>query len=121
LSRVTITSIFDDLYSLKDINTVLLVRTDGVVLLSNIPNKSPDSELIKSLEWIVSVVPSVSREMRKKNLKKVIYDLESAIIIFYSCSSQIVLIALTDPTANLGLLTIELSRTAKIIGEVINY
>ena len=109
----------DELYSLEDVITVLLVRTDGVVLHSNIPSGLPDPELIKSLEWVVSVVPSVVREMRKKNLRKVIYDLESSMIVFYSCGPQSLLIALLEPMANLGLLLIELSRTSKIIGELI--
>lgn len=111
----------DDLYSLEDVITVLLVRTDGVVLQSNIPSVYPDPELIKSLEWVVSAVPSVVMEMQKKNLRKVIYDLESSMIVFYSCSPQILLIALLEPTANLGLLLIELSRTARVIGEALEY
>ena len=110
-----------ELYTLEDVITVLLVRTDGVVLYSYTPSEVSDPELIKSLKWIVSVVPSVVREMRKKNLKKVIYDLESSMIVFYSCGPQILLIALLEPTANLGLLLIELSRTATIIEELIEY
>lgn len=112
----------DELFSFEDVITVLLVRTDGVVLHSNIPSEFPDPpELIRSLEWVVSTVPSVIREMRKKNLRKVIYDLENSMIVFYSCGPQILLIAIFEPTANLGLLLIELSRTANIIGEVIEY
>jgi len=114
----------DELFSLEDVITVLLVRTDGVVLHSKISHGGPklsDPELIKSLEWVVSAVPSVVREMRKKNLRKVIYDLESSMIVFYNCGSQILLIALLEPMANLGLLLIELSRTAKVIGQAIEF
>lgn len=111
----------EELYNLEDVITVLLVRIDGVVLYSYTPSGVPDPELIKSLEWVVSVVPSVIREMRKKNLRKVIYDLESSMIVFYSSGPQILLITLLEPLANLGLLLIELSRTAKIIGELIEY
>jgi predicted regulator of Ras-like GTPase activity (Roadblock/LC7/MglB family) len=115
----TITQNMAELHSLEDVITVLLVRTDGVVLHSSIPRGVPDPELIKSLEWVVSVVPSVSRELRKRTLKKVIYDLENAIIIFYRCSPQILLVTFLKPITNLGLLLIEVSRTARIIEELI--
>ena len=115
----TITQNIADLHTLEDVITVLLVRTDGVVLHSSIPSGVPDSDLIRSLEWVVSVVPSVNRELQKRNLKKVIYDLENAIISFYRCSQQILLITFLKPITNLGLLLIEVSRTARIIEELI--
>lgn len=121
MSKAMIARTMDELYSLEDINTVLLVRTDGEVLRSNIPSESINPDLIKSLEWVVSVVPSVTREMQRKNLRKVIYDLESSMIVFYNCGLQTLLVAFLEPTANLGLLLIELSRTAKIIRDMIEY
>ena len=98
--------------SFEDVRCVVLLRKDGTILRSVLPEK-PDEEVLKLLHWMIQAVPSVTGKFAI-GAKEVIFELETGFIIFVSGGATVLACVATE-YANISFIRLELKRVAKII------
>ncbi len=106
-----------DLYEFDEILATLFIRVDGTILFSRLPEKA-DIELINALEWIQNTTKIMANELQIGNLKKLVVELQLGNVVIHVAGPSTVLVTVTKSRINLGLLLIEISRRAMLIGKM---
>jgi predicted regulator of Ras-like GTPase activity (Roadblock/LC7/MglB family) len=107
-----------------DIHAVILFRLDGQVLSSYYCNEKSE-DLLVVISWVKNIISKTMEELQRGS-KSVKYDKEirpqfTVPVFFYRAGYSSILVTLLDSKANSGLMEIEMSRTAKRLGQIIDY
>ena len=111
------------LFAFNDVQATLLFRLDGRVLTSQYETES-SSTVLSIIKWIKEIIYKTKEELRRgaRSIKydKNIGDNKTIPVYFFLAGSSSILVTILSPSANTGLMEIEMSRTAKRLGMVIN-
>lgn len=122
---VTISSIQEEivhLFKFGDVLGTLLFRLDGRVITSLYETES--SFILSILKWVNNIISKTKLELRH-GAKSIKYDRqlggkESIPVYFYRTGRSSILVTILTSRANTGLMEIEMSRTAKRLGLIID-
>ncbi|MFX0208451.1 MAG: hypothetical protein ACFFDT_20880 [Candidatus Hodarchaeota archaeon] len=106
-----------DLFEFDEILATLLIRVDGTILFSQLP-ETADINIINGIEWIQNTTRIMANELQTGNLKKLVVELQFGNVVIHVAGPNTVLVAVTKTRINLGLLLIEISRRAMFIGKI---
>lgn len=106
-----------------DVRAVLLFRVDGRVLESQYQEEASEIVLIV-VSWVRNIISKTTEELQRGS-RSVKYDKEinrklTIPVYFYLAGQSSILVTLLDSKANCGLMEIEMSRTAKRLGWIID-
>ncbi len=121
-----ITSIKKELIHLnnfRDVQAVVLFRLDGQVLESVYSQKASSSLLIV-ISWVKNIILKTMVELQRGS-RSVKYDKEISTgenipVYFYRAGNSSILVSFLGPLANTGFMEIEMSRTARRLGWIID-
>ncbi len=113
----------DHLNKFRDIYVVILFRLDGQVLESRYTNEVSRSLLIVT-SWVKNIISKTMIELQRGS-KSVKYDKEinkkeTIPVYFYRAGYSSILVTFLDSRANTGFMEIEMSRTARRLGWIID-
>lgn len=106
-----------------DVHAIILFRLDGQVLKSRYSDRG-SPKLITVISWVKNIISKTMEEL-KRGSKSVKYDKEinpgkSMPVYFYRVGNSSFLVTFLDSKTNTGLMEIEMSRTAKRLGWIID-
>jgi predicted regulator of Ras-like GTPase activity (Roadblock/LC7/MglB family) len=121
-----VTSIGEEIEHLAkfdDVKAVLLFRVDGRVLESQYKEEISETVLIV-VSWVRNIISKTTEELQRGS-RSVKYDKEinpkvTIPVYFYLAGRSSILVTLLNSKANSGLMEIEMSRTAKRLGWIID-
>jgi predicted regulator of Ras-like GTPase activity (Roadblock/LC7/MglB family) len=113
----------DHLNKFRDVHAVILFRLDGQVLESRYSQESSRSLLIVS-NWVKNIISKTMVELQRgsRSVKydKEISNVENIPVYFYRAGNSSILVTFLDSRANTGFMEIEMSRTARRLGWIID-
>ncbi|MFX0013612.1 MAG: hypothetical protein ACFFB2_10720 [Promethearchaeota archaeon] len=106
-----------------DVQATILFRLDGRVLHSSYCNEA-SQDLLIVISWVKNIISKTMEELQRGS-RSVKYDKEIRSknripVYFYCAGNSAILVTLLTSTANSGLMEIEMSRTAKRLGWIID-
>ena len=116
-NEIAYLSAFDDVYS------VILFRLDGRVLDSYYSKKNSQT-LLFVIRWVKDIISKTMEEL-KSGSNSVKYDKdinskETIPVYFYRAGNSSIVVTILNSRANTGLLEIEMNRTARRLGRIID-
>ena len=113
----------DHLNKFRDVQAVILFRLDGKVLESKYSQESSRSILIVII-WVKNIISKTMVELQRGS-KSVKYDKEikngeSIPVYFYRAGNSSILVTFLGSLANTGFMEIEMSRTSRRLGWIID-
>ena len=107
----------------EDVIAILLFRLDGQVLKTRHPEKFSKNLLIIS-SWVKNIISKTMEELqsgsRSIKYNKMITERIIVPVYFYLAGRSSILVIVLQSKANTGLMEIEMSRSAKRIGLIID-
>jgi predicted regulator of Ras-like GTPase activity (Roadblock/LC7/MglB family) len=111
------------LANFSDVDATLLFRLDGKVLNAFYGHQSSQRLLI-IIDWVKDIISKTMEQLRNgsQSVKydKDIGEKEPTPVYFYRAGNSSILVTILDPRVNTGLMEIEMSRTARLLGWVID-
>ncbi|MHC1785390.1 MAG: roadblock/LC7 domain-containing protein [Anaerolineaceae bacterium] len=98
--------------SSSEIEAAALVSTDGLPIVSVLPEGVVDDRLAAMAAAMLSLGEQITLELGRGSLEQVFIKGSTGYVILMSISDNIVLTALTNEQAKLGLILLEMRRTA---------
>ncbi len=121
-----IISIDKELTHLADFNDVqaaILFRLDGQVLEARYCNEA-SQDLLNVISWVKNIITKTMEELQRgsRSVKydKVINEKESTPVFFYCAGRTSIVVTVLTSVANTGLMEIEMSRSARRLGWIID-
>ena len=106
-----------------DVQAVILFRLDGQVLEALYCNEA-SQDLLNVISWVKNIITKTMEELQRgsRSVKydKVINEKDSIPVFFYCAGKTSILVTILTPVANTGLMEIEMSRSARRIGWIID-
>ena len=102
-----------------DIESSAVVRTDGLVMASALPNNADEGLIAAMSAALLNIGNRAVTELARGEMDKVIVSGTKGDIILRGVGSEAVLSAITKPGANLGLLLVEMKRAGERIMSVL--
>jgi len=111
-------SILAELKESGDVESSLVIRRDGLILASDLPQT--DSRNISSLvAALLSTSESTSMELKRGAMQELVVESEKGKIVLVSAGKLAVLVSLVKKEGNLGFVLISMERAAKKIENII--
>ncbi|NOZ81623.1 MAG: hypothetical protein GXO63_00525 [Candidatus Micrarchaeota archaeon] len=98
-----------------DIKASLIARVDGLLIHSRLVHGMDGRSLAAMTATIVGTAQTISKEIEQGKLKQVIVDSENGKLISINVGKIAILSCLVSPSANLGLVLLEMSKAAEKI------
>ncbi len=113
----------DYLVNFEDVHAVILFRLDGKVLESRYETGTSQDLLIVT-SWVKNIISKTTEELRRGS-RSVKYEKEISIkktitVYFYRAGNSSILVTFLRARANTGLMEIEMNRTSKRLGLIID-
>jgi predicted regulator of Ras-like GTPase activity (Roadblock/LC7/MglB family) len=96
-----------------DIEASAVVSVDGLIIASALPNDVEEDRVSAMSAAMLSLGERISTELGRGNLEQVYIKGGEGYVILTSIGSEAVLTALAGPHAKLGLVFLEMRRTAE--------
>ena len=113
----------DHLFTFRDVRVTILFRLDGRVLTS-FYDPETSSSILTVIKWVKDIISKTKEELkhgaRSIKYNKQIDQNEALPVYFYRTGNSGILVVILHSRANTGLMEIEMSRTAKRLGIVID-
>jgi predicted regulator of Ras-like GTPase activity (Roadblock/LC7/MglB family) len=111
------------LFLFQDVKATILFRLDGRVLTS-FYEKETSNSILSVIKWVKKIISKTKDELKhgassiKYNKRSV--QKESLPVYFYRTGNSGILVVVLHSKANTGLMEIEMSRTARRLGIIID-
>ena len=99
--------------STPDIEATAVVGSDGLVMASRLPAEVEEDRVGAMSAAMLAIGERSAMELNRGNVQQVIIKGESGYIILIGTGSEGVLVTMTNEKIKLGLLLLELKRTAE--------
>ena len=96
-----------------------VVRRDGLMVISSLPEAVNSKAVAAMTAAIVGTGETASKELAMGQLNQVVVESESGKLISIGAGPETILTALVRPKANMGLIFINMERSAKRVGRII--
>ncbi|MHA1993796.1 MAG: hypothetical protein ACW97Z_04595 [Candidatus Hodarchaeales archaeon] len=111
------------LFTFRDVKATILFRLDGRVI-SSFYDTETSNLILSVIKWVKEIISKTKEELRygARSIKynKQINQNEAIPVYFYRTGNSGILVAILHSRANTGLMEIEMSRTAKRLGLIID-
>ena len=111
------------LFTFHDVNATILFRLDGRVITSFYDTETSNS-ILSVIKWVKDIISKTKEELKRgaRSIKynKQIDNNEALPVYFYRTGNSGILVAILHSRANTGLMEIEMSRTARRLGLIID-
>lgn len=114
-----IKKILDDFESAGDIIGAAVVRRDGLMILSSLPEAVNSKAVAAMAAAIVGTGETASKELSIGVLNQVVVESGSGKLVSVGAGSDAILAVLIKPKANMGLILMNMERAAKKIARII--
>jgi hypothetical protein len=111
--------ILQEFQSSGDIIGAAIVRRDGLMILSSLPEDVNSKAVAAMAAAIVGTGETASRELSIGELSQIVVDSGSGKLISVGAGSEAILTALIKPKANMGLILMNMERASKKISRII--
>lgn len=102
-----------------DVEAAALVSIDGLIMASVLPADIEEDRVAAMSAAMLSLGERTADELGRGELKQVFIKGNDGYVILVGCGSEAVITALTTKDAKLGMVFLDIGRTAKQIGEVL--
>jgi len=111
------------LFTFRDVKATILFRLDGRVIASFYETETSNI-ILSVIKWVKEIISKTKEELKRgaRSIKynKQINQNEAIPVYFYRTGNSGILVTILDSRANTGLMEIEMSRTAKRLGIIID-
>ena len=111
--------ILDEFESTGDVTGSAVVRRDGLMIISNLPKDVNSKAVAAMAAAIVGTGETASKELNIGELNQVVVESASGKLISIGAGPNAIFTALVKAKANMGLILMNMERSAKKIGTVI--
>jgi predicted regulator of Ras-like GTPase activity (Roadblock/LC7/MglB family) len=111
--------ILDDFESSGDVTGAAIVRRDGLMIVSSLPEAVNSKAVAAMAAAIVGTGETASNELNIGTLNQVVVESGTGKLISVGAGSDAILTALIKPKANMGLILMNMERAAKKISRII--
>ncbi len=111
--------IIDKFEELGDVIGSAVVRRDGLMIISGLPSEINSNAVAAMLAAMVGTGETVSRELEIGTLKQVVVESKKGKLVSVGAGEDAIFGALVREKANMGLILMELERSAKRIEKII--
>jgi len=105
--------------SSADVQASAVVSTDGLIIASELPQDVEEDRVAAMSAAMLSLGERTSKELMKGSLEQVFVKGQDGYILLMGAGEDAVLTALAKKDAKLGLVFLDMKRTAEKISEVI--
>ena len=102
-----------------DIEASAVVSVDGLIMASNLPNDVEEDRVSAMSAAMLSLGERIAGELRRGALSLVFVQGEDGYVILISIGEDAVLTALAQSRAKLGLIFLDMKRTAKELAHLV--
>lgn len=110
-------SVLAKLKAVGDIEASAVVRRDGLIIADNLPGSINNRTVAAMSAAIVGTAETSSAELQRGRFLQVIVESEKGKLVATGAGQLAILVCLIRPTANLGLVLLEMG---KVSGEISN-
>ena len=96
-----------------------IVRRDGLMVLSSLPEAVNSKAVAAMTAAIVGTGETASNELAMGKLTQIVVESDQGKLISIGAGPETILTALVKPKANMGLILMNMERSAKKIGRII--
>ncbi len=96
-----------------------VVRRDGLMVLSSLPEAVNSKAVAAMAAAIVGTGETASNELSMGQLNQLVVESKDGKLISVGAGTETILTALVKPKANMGLILMNMERSAKKIGRII--
>jgi predicted regulator of Ras-like GTPase activity (Roadblock/LC7/MglB family) len=111
--------ILDDFESTGNVIGSAVVRRDGLMIISSLPEEVNSKAVAAMAAAIVGTGETASKELSIGELNQVVVESVSGKLISVGAGSDAIFTSLVKPKANMGLVLMNMERSSKKIGSVI--
>ena len=111
--------ILDDFESSKDVIGASVVRRDGLMILSSIPEAVNSKAVAAMAAAIVGTGETASNELNIGTLNQVVVESGNGKLVSLGAGQEAIFTALVKPKANMGLILMNMERSSKNITRII--
>lgn len=111
--------ILEEFESLSDVVGSAIVRRDGLMILSGLPNNVNRRGVAAMTAAIVGTGETASKELNMGKLRQVIVESEMGKLVSTGAGETSILTALVRENANMGLVLLEMEKAAKKISRIL--
>jgi len=104
-----------DLKQNGGISGAAIVTRDGLLVVSELSEDIDGETLAAMTATMTGAAETAMSELKKKEIERVIVESKDARLISTEAGKQTILVCMVDMKAKLGLVLLEMERTAKII------
>ena len=104
-----------DLKQNGGISGAAIVTRDGLLVVSELSEDIDGETLAAMTATMTGAAETAMSELKKKGIERVIVESKDARLISTEAGKQTILVCMVDMKAKLGLVLLEMERTAKII------
>jgi hypothetical protein len=118
-TREILEKILRDLKSVGDIEVSAVVSRDGLLMASNIPQDVQGETFAAMSATMLGAAETAVSELQKGKPDKVIVESKEGKIIAKGAGPKALLVAMTDPSAGLGLVLVEMDKASNKVQGVL--
>ena len=111
--------LLDEFQSAGDIIGAAVVRSDGLMILSSLPQDVNSKAVAAMAAAIVGTGETASNELSIGKLNQVVVESANGKLISIGASPEVIFTVLVKPKANMGLILMNMERSSKKIGRII--
>ncbi len=115
----TLAGFIRDLRRLPEIHGVVIVRRDGLVITSDLPDQVDPHKLAAMAAAIVGTGEMAAQELSQGNVSQSVVNCEGGRIICLGGGPEAILVALVGAQGNLGLALLQMEKAARRISEAL--
>lgn len=102
-----------------DVEAAALVSIDGLIMASVLPADIEEDRVAAMSAAMLSLGERTAGELGRGDLKQVFIKGDEGYVILVGCGTEAVITALTTKDAKLGMVFLDIGRTARQIAEVL--
>ncbi len=112
-------ALLDELQSAADIKGAAVVRRDGLMVLSSLPEDVNSKAVAAMTAAIVGTGETASNELSIGKFIQVVVESANGKLVSIGATPDVILTVLVKPKVNIGLVLMNMERSAKKIGRII--
>ncbi|AEA47632.1 roadblock/LC7 domain-containing protein [Archaeoglobus veneficus] len=117
--REMLENVLKDLKSVGDVEASAIVSRDGLLIAADIPQSVNAEAFAAMTATMLGAAETATSELGKGIPDRVIVEGKDGKIIATGAGSKALLVAMTTPKANLGLVLLELGRASEKVKELL--
>lgn len=111
--------VLSDLKKEGDIEAAAVVRRDGLMVTSDLPQQVEESTVAAMTAALVGTAETFSSELKRGQFKEVVVDSEKGKLVAVGAGKLAIVVCLMKQTGNLGFVILSMERAAAKVEELL--